>query len=352
MKRVSWIAAATAAALGAVCHGALPAATADDSVSVLVRTVPLVRGRLPRTIVVYGRARPAPDARLALMAPGAARVAAVYVHTGQSVAKGAALVELEPTPTTAAAYRAAVSAAQVARDALVRTRQLFAARLATEPQVAAAEKSEGDARATLAALRAQGAAGPSTLRAPAAAVVTTLSAMPQAIVTEGTPLVELARAGSSILVVDAVPAQALEVTAGDPVSVAPVGAGGTIAARVTLRGAAADPASGLVPIDVTLPPGGMLPGEAAEATITVAQVAGFVVPHAAVLVNESGATYVVQVEGGVAKLVPVHVEVAGGDRDVVAGALDPRAPIVLEGAYQLQDGVKVRYANPAGKGGR
>ncbi len=352
MKRVSRIAAASAAALGAVCHGALPAATADDSVSVLVHTVRLVRGSLPRTIVVYGRARPAPDARLALMAPVAARIAAVYVHTGQSVAKGAALLELAPTPTTAAAYQAAVSAARVARDALVRTRQLFAERLATETQVAAAEKSDGDARAMLAALRAQGAGGRSTLRAPADAVVTRLSAIPQAIVTEGTPLVELARAGSSVLVVGAVPAQALEVTVGDPVTVAPVGASGTIAARVTLRGAAADPATGLVPIDVALPPGRMLPGEAAEATITVANVAGFVVPHAAVLVNESGATYVVQVEGGSAKLVPVHVEVAGGERDVVAGALDPNAPIVLEGAYQLQDGVKVRYAHPAGQGGR
>jgi hypothetical protein len=107
-----------------------------------------------------------------------------------------------------------------------------------------------------------------------------------------------------------------------------------------------------VPVDVSLPADRMLAGEAAEATITVAQVAGFVVPHAAVLVNESGATYLVQVEAGLAKIVPVHVEVAGGDRDVVAGALDPRAPIVLAGAYQLQDGMKVRYANRAAKAGR
>ena len=352
MKRVSWIAAATAAALGAVCHGALPAATADDSVSVLVRTVPLVRGSLPRTIVVYGRARPAPDARLALMAPVAARVAAVYVHTGQSVAKGAALLALVPTPTTAAAYQAAVSTERVARDALLRTRQLLVARLATETQVAAAAKTESDARATLAALRAQGAAGLTTLRAPAAAVVTTLSAIPQSIVTEGSPLVELARTRSLVLVADAMPGQALEVTAGDPVSVAPIGARGTFAARVAIRGAAADPATGLVPIDIPVPAGRMLPGEAAEATITVAVVAGFVVPHAAVLVNERGATYLVQVEAGVAKLVPVHVAVAGGDRDVVSGALDPRAPIVLAGAYQLQDGMKVRDANPAAKTGR
>ena len=352
MKRVSWIAAALAAAVAVASHGGLPTALADDSVSVLVQTAPLVHGHLPRTIVVYGRARPAPDARLALMAPVAAQIAAVYVHTGQPVAKGAALVELAPTPATAAAYQAAVSAERLARDTLARARQLLAERLATETQVAAAEKTESDARATLAALRAQGAGGLTTLRAPAAAVVTRLNAVPQAIVTEGAPLVELARAQSLVLVADAMPAQAREVASGDPVTVAPIGGRGAFEARVAIRGAAADPTNGLVPIDVTLPAGRMVPGEAAEATITVAQVAGFVVPHAAVLVNESGATYVVQVEGGVAKTVPVHVEVAGGDRDVVAGALDPRAPIALAGAYQLQDGMKVRYAAAAEKPGR
>lgn len=352
MKHVPWIAAASAAALAVACRGALPTAIADDSVSVLVQTVPVVRGSLPRTIVVYGRARPSPDARVALMAPVAARVAAVYVHTGQSVAKGTALLALAPTPTTAAAYQAAVSAERVARDALVRTRQLLAERLATETQVAAAVKTESDARATLAALRAQGAGGLTTLRAPGAAVITALSAVPQAIVTEGTPLVELARARSLVLVADAMPAQALQIAAGNPVAVAPIGARGTFAARVAIRGAAADPATGLVPIDVPVPAGRMLPGEAAEATITVAEVRGFVVPHAAVLVNESGATYLVQVEAGVAKLVPVRVAVAGGDRDVVSGALDPRAPIVLAGAYQLDNGMKVRYAGPAAKAGR
>ena len=33
------------------------------------------------------------------------------------------------------------------------------------------------------------------------------------------------------------------------------------------------------------------------------------------------------------------------DPDVISGALDARAPLVLSGNYQLDDGMKVRLAN-------
>jgi hypothetical protein len=42
--------------------------------------------------------------------------------------------------------------------------------------------------------------------------------------------------------------------------------------------------------------------------------------------------------------------VAHGDQDVISGELDARAPLVLNGNHQLDDGMKVRLANtpPAG----
>ncbi|HUY84727.1 MAG TPA: hypothetical protein VMU86_09120 [Steroidobacteraceae bacterium] len=352
MKRSPLTAAAWVAVLAVIVLRASPAGAADDPASVLVQTTPLVAGSLPRTIMAYGTARPAPAARIALMAPAAAIVAAVYVHTGEPVAKGAPLIELRPTPASAADYAAAASAQRVARDALVRTRQLRAERLATEQQLAAAEKAASDASAALAALSAQGGGGPKILRAPDAAVVTALTASRQAIVAAGAPLIELAQAHGLVLVVGVVPAQALAISVGGAAVIDPIGGRGHIMGRVTMRGAAVDAASGLVPIDIALASDAMLPGEAAEASITVAQVPGYVVPHQAILVNQSGGTYVVQVEGGAAKTVPVRVLVAGGARDVIAGALDRGAPVVLAGAYQLQNGMKVRYAGAVAKGGR
>jgi len=81
---------------------------------------------------------------------------------------------------------------------------------------------------------------------------------------------------------------------------------------------------------------------------------GYVVPHEAVLVNDSGRPYVVQAVNGVAHKVSVRVLDAHGDQDVIAGALNARAPLVLTGNHQLDDGMKVRLANtpPAGAAGK
>ncbi len=341
MTRLAWIFIAVAG----VCSTYAPARADEGAapVSVLVQTTAVKKGSLPRIVIAYGAAQAAPSARDSLMAPVAAVVADVYVRTGQSVAKGAPLVALAPTPQTGAAYAAAASAAKLSSDALVRTRQLRAESLATELQLAAAEKADTDARAALAALRAQGAAGTTVLRAPAAAVVTAVGANQRAIVAEGTPLVDLARPGGLVLLAGVVPAEAATIKPGDQVAVTPIGSQASYPAKVLLRGAAVDPGNGLVPIEVSLPAGALLPGESAQAAITTGHVTGFVVPHVAVLVNDQGGTYVVQAIAGAAKLVPVRVLLPGGASDVVDGALDAAAPLVLAGAYQLQDGMKVRF---------
>ncbi|MDE2349811.1 MAG: HlyD family efflux transporter periplasmic adaptor subunit, partial [Gammaproteobacteria bacterium] len=203
-----------------------------------------------------------------------------------------------------------------------------------------------------AALRAQGAAGTTILRAGAAGTVTAVSAGRGAIVAEGAPLLELANSGGLVLVAGAVPADALQIKPGDAARVTPIGADRTLAGTVRMRGAAVDPASGLVPIELTLAAGAALPGESASARITTAMMRGFVVPHEALLVNDAGKTYVVQDVNGAAKFVTVRVLAAAGERDAIDGALDPAAPLILAGAYQLEDGMNVRLSNPGPQAAR
>jgi hypothetical protein len=118
-----------------------------------------------------------------------------------------------------------------------------------------------------------------------------------------------------------------------------------------VAGAVAEADTGLVPVDIALPPGRFYPGEMAEAVITTGQVHGYVVPHSAILVNDSGAPYVVQAIGDTAKKVAVTVLGADGDEDVITGALNASAPLVLTGNYQLDDGMKIRLSDsPARKG--
>jgi len=322
------------------------AAAPDRAPSVLVDTVPLRKGSLARVISVYGTVRPDRAAFAGLMAPIAAVVTAVHVRVGERVAAGAPLVTLAPSPQTAAAYAQAVSALRVARDALKRTRQLAAQSLATGQQVAAAGKARSDAAATLAALRAQGAAGPTAVRAPYAAVVTAVAAVTHSLVAEGAPLVDLARPNGLVFAAGVVPADASAIRAGDQAQVTPIGGTRSVAGRVVLRGAVIDPMSGLVPVTVALPTNAMMPGQSALAAIKTDRVAGFVVPHAAILVHDNGDPYVVQAQRMAAKFVPVRVLLSAGASDVVAGTLDPAAPLVLAGNYQLDDGMKLRFTNP------
>ena len=110
-----------------------------------------------------------------------------------------------------------------------------------------------------------------------------------------------------------------------------------------------DPATGLVPIDIALPANPLFAGENAEAVITVGTARGYVVPHAAILLDPEGKTYVVQVADNKARKVPVHVAASAGARDLIQGdALKAGQPLVLEGNYQLDDGMAVRMADPAG----
>ena len=164
---------------------------------------------------------------------------------------------------------------------------------------------------------------------------------------------ELAAPGRLVLTVGVVPAQAAAIAPNDSATVTLVGGSDSAPGRVMVRGAVAEADTGLVPVDIALPPGKFLPGEMAGAVITTGELHGYVVPHDAILVNDSGAPYVVQAIGGTAKKVPVQVLGAHGDQDVIAGALDKRAPLVLAGNYQLDNGMKIRLSDPpAGKGGQ
>jgi hypothetical protein len=56
----------------------------------------------------------------------------------------------------------------------------------------------------------------------------------------------------------------------------------------------------------------------------------------------------VQAVDGRARQVPVQIVLSDGARDVIAASLDPAAPLVLAGNYQLTNGMAIRDANAQG----
>src|SRR5579883_2996443 len=332
-----------AAIAGALCLGiaTLAAAQAGGGPSVLVQLARLRQGSLPRIVTAYGTVEPDPAARRTVMAPITAVVGGVYVRPGEEVAAGAPLLRLEPSPGTAAAYAQAQSALQAANALVRRTQTLLGQHLATRQQLADARKSQADARAALAALAAEGAGAAQILRAPF-----------RAIVAQGAALLALARPNALVLRVGVMPDRALAIRPGEPASITPLGAEDSVTGRVVLRGSVVEPTTGLVPVEIALPPGAFLAGTMAKAGIVIGTVHGYIVPHQAILVDDSGAPYVVQAVNMVARKVAVRVLDGSGAENVVAGPLDPAAPLVLAGNYQLENGMRIRLANPAGTAGK
>lgn len=351
-KSIAWVAClAVSAALTLTLARADGGGDSNSNQSVLVTLSQLKEGSLPSVVVGYGTVGAANEGRKTIMAPESAVVDQIFVRLGEQVRAGAPLVELVPSPASAASYVQAKSALIVAQQLVASTERLVSLHLATAQQLADARKAESDARSQLKALEMVGAAGPKIARAPFPAIVTTLAATPGAIVAEGAPLLDLAAPGRLVLTVGVVPAQAAAIAPNDSATIMVVGGTGSAPGRVMVRGAVAEADTGLVPVDIALPPGKFLPGEMAEAVITTGELHGYVVPHGAILVNDGGAPYVVQAIGGTAKKVPVEVLGAHGDEDVITGALNARAPLVLAGNYQLDNGMKIRLSDPpAGKG--
>lgn len=317
---------------------------AQTQPSALVQLTELHQGSLPATVIAYGRVQAGASARHTVMAPLSAVVQGVFVRPGQTVAKDAPLLRLAPSPSAAASYAQALTALRVATELVARTQRMVTQHLATQQQLANAQKAAADARVTLAALNAQGAEGPHTLRAPDEAIVTAVSVTPGAIVSEGAALASLVRPQGLVLQVGLIPGEAASVAVGDAAKVTPIGGGATLHGTVSFRGSMVQSSDGLVPADITVPGEKLIPGEWAQAEITTGQIKGYVVPHEALLVNEQGKSYVVQSVNKVAKKVPVQILGARGDQDVIAGPLNPAAPLVLAGNYQLDNGMHMRVA--------
>ena len=335
---------------GALAWGAAAPAIAVEggAPSVLVSVAPLKAGSLPRTVTAWGSMLSPPSAMQVISARTSEAVGAIHVHAGEDVPAGAPLLQLVPDAQTAASYSVAQSALRDAEQTLARMRDMLAQHLATAQQLDAARKARSDAQAALEALKAQGAAGASTVRAPFHAIVTKVSVTRGALVAAGTVLLEIAKAEDLTLRVNVTPSQARLVAPGNAVQVASLDGAHTVAGKVARRGASIDPGTGLVPIDVTVPANPLFAGENAQALITVGRTPGYVVPHAAILVNPEGKPYVVQVEGGKARRVAVEVLGAQGDENVIRGTdLKADQTLVLSGNYQLDDGMAVRLADKA-----
>ena len=319
--------------------------------SVLIVTQPARRGSLPRVLTAYGSVQPSPNGGSeALSILRAGRVTRVSAVLGQTVRRGQPLVTISADPAALATYRQATSAMTLATGERARIGQMLSQHLATRDQLAQADKAVVDAQATVDALnRAGGGTAEQTITAPFDGVVSALLAAPGTRIAAGAPLVTLARSDRYVASIGVEPGQRGLLAVNQAVEVEPLDGGPPVAGTVTAVGGMLDPQSRLVPVMVSLAPGGgqpdaspsLLPGGPVRAVVTVGEMQGWVVPRNAVMTDAAG-SYIFQVNGTAAARVAVRVVGTSADLTVVDGPVDVHRAVITKGNYQLQDGGLVR----------
>lgn len=285
--------------------------------------------------------------------PQAGQILSIDVVAGQRVKRGEPLLTLQTDPAARSAYLQARNAVSTARDDLARSERLFANKLATNTQVDAARKTLADAEATLAAQEKLGGVEvAATLKAPTDGVITALDVQLGQRTPAGARLLEFAPRTAMTAQLGVEPESASRIRPGMAVSLRPVYAaqdapplGGTVA----LVGASVNLATHLVNLVATLDkPVQLSTGTAVSACIDVGQFKAWAIPRDA-LQSDAQGSYLFQIEHGKARRVDVKVLLPGGSPVAVAGAIDPHAPVITLGSYEVSngDGVTAASAGPA-----
>lgn len=346
--------AAAASLLLVACSGdpaGKPAAGAanDATDATPVRIAQATRGPALPPITADGQVAHEDEFRLSFKVGGVVR--RIDVQEGQAVRRGQTLAVVELAEVGAQATQAREAAAKAARD-LARGERLHADDVISTTQLEDLRTQDAVARAALAA--ASFNLGQSTIVAPRDGVVLRRLAEERETVAPGTPVLVLgARDTGYVLRVALADRDVVSVAEGDRATVVTdAHPGSEIPARVSEVSAAADPRSGLFPVELALEPGDLrlASGMLARARIAPAPAAARAltyVPVAAV-VEGDGQRAVVYVPSGdtvrrrevqVAFLVPGQVALAAG--------LEPGERVVTEGALYLGDGDRVRIVGDA-----
>lgn len=323
--------------------------TPPHDTGVAVGVVMPVRQTFHDHVDAWGTLTAAPHATRSMALPYGVHIASVDVIEGQAVKRGDALLTVKPDPAARRAYAQAVHAQTLARKKLNETRQLVEQHLATRSQLDAAQNALADARVTLQSVQAQGGGQAKTaLKAPTDGVVGRLTIHAGQQVAAGTPLLVFLPTHAMAASLAVLPEDAAQLHTGQPVQLHAVyDDKATWNGKLTTIGHAVNPQTHLVPVVATLNgDSGLAAGATLAASIDTSAFTAWAVPRSA-LQSDAHGDYVLQIEHGKAKRVDVKVLAVDGSPNGVAGKLDPNAPIITLGSYEVAAGDPVHAAVPA-----
>lgn len=350
MKRSAWIISLAAAA---VLFAALAARADDDDTqdnaapaTALVQTAVAAVREVSLTLSAYGSVTPGPQGSRNIVAAHAGEVSAIEVLPGAVVKQGAPLLTLTVAPETAAAYTQVKSEADFTHTALERTRGLFQEHLATNTQLADAERAAAEASANLAAAeKLGGGQAESVVRAPTDGVVGPIAVHTGDRVAADAALLAFSGTAAPYVQLGINPEDAAKARPGMPVEVTSVFDHAlTLSTKLLQVGGQVDEQSGLVLVMAPLTgkgAGKFLPGTAVSGEIVLKRTESVAVPRSAVLHDDKG-DYVFIVKAGLAHRAGIQAGTDDGSWIAVDKGVQAGDRVVTLGNYELQDGMAVK----------
>ncbi len=345
VRPASWV-LAPLAALCAAC--ARPAEKSEESPpAAAIETAKVLRGPLEESLRTIGAVTfdPARVRTLTLTAGG--QVLQVPVVAGQVVRRGDLLLALGPPPADSVDVEHARTDVDFAEKELARARRLLEEKLATNQDVANAEKELDLAKATLRSLGEARSGGAAEVRAPADAVVVQVLVTSGQVTPAGREAVQIAPRGALAVAAGFETEDLPRLAAGAPVAIGPLYAADAerpVRAALPLLHRAVDPATQLVQALIVIadPPAWMAPGMKVDVHVTVRASADAVrVPRAA-LVERDGRTGVFVVSEGRAHWRPLTVGVVGENAVEALAGVTSGDVVATTGRSSLVDGMAVR----------
>ena len=334
------------AALGYLARGLKEgkgeAPAGSEAVTASVRTAPMIQGVLEGQQPAFGSIVPAPGASQTLAVPYESRVLALAVSEGQIVAAGTPLLTLADSPDARLGLDQAAIDAKASAVVLEQARSRHQLKLADNATLAQAQQAADSAQARLASLEGRHLGGNQVLTARLTGVVVRVAVQVGALVPAGSTLMELADLSHLEARLGVEPAAAKGLRSGATVQLAGAAGGGPVPARIRIVSPAINPATRLTDVYLALKDGQPFQlGQFVTAQLPVAARKGWLVPYAAVQ-PEDGQGILYTVRDGKAVRHQVQVLAQNGDQVQVAGAgLDGAEPLVIQGNYELQDGMAV-----------
>lgn len=312
-----------------------------------VKVAPIVMGKLEGQVSAFGSIVPAPGASQTISVAYECRVASVAIREGQVVAPGTALLTVTDSPDSLLALEQSRIDLRAAEASLQQTRSRHELKLADNGQLAQAQQAFDSAQTKVKSLEArhkdEGVV--QILRASAPGVVLRIPTQVGAVVLAGSSLVELADTSKLEARLGVEPQDAARLRPGGPLNLAAVDGKNSITAQARLRtlSPAINPTTRLRDAYVALPVGhGFVLGQYVSGKLNAEAHEGLIVPYAAVLPDE-GRFVLFTVRNGHARRHEVVIVLQNGDRTQVSGKdLDPAEPVVVQGNYELKDGMAVR----------